>query len=535
MAYPPKSDPSVKANSEIAISTSISPARREKLLAIKKREEMKDLLITKLKKKHSTHEDPDQDDCRSQKSAMIKREVNRLLDNTNAPVTEANLDRLERRIQRKVDTGALKADDEISVVSGISAYSQRSAGSSYKGRPKRVGGGGTLEAIPEDDENLSVNGKGVEGQRRFNWSRLDEYSQYLHEQDSIRQKLNELEVKKRLSEDLGRQIRDSRARKTQIQEEEKKYLENQLVELDEWQKYEDKANAERKEKAMKEQRDRQLQINFDKARQDRELEKRRNEEAKLVEKITREMALEKQKILKRKQAQRAAMVAIMKENAEERKIREAEKLRQIQFDIESMAEYNRILDAQEKARKDELEARVARQKALMEAMKETVVKEQNAKANEMLERADKQQAEANARAEERDRLKEERLRDMRHQTQDYLFQQMAEKESRKKHAQMLKDLQAQILESDTRAYLDNEAMRAQQRREYNIEHRKLLEKQMKDKEQQNVVAKYEMSPVEIRINRQLLNVVDKSLKERDEAMAVLEHEATEEEEVHEEE
>lgn len=42
------------------------------------------------------------------------------------------------------------------------------------------------------------------------------------------------------------------------------------------------------------------------------------------------------------------MVTIMKENVKERKIREEERLRQIQFDIESMAEYNRILDAQEK-------------------------------------------------------------------------------------------------------------------------------------------------------------------------------------------
>ncbi|EEQ97867.1 hypothetical protein Pmar_PMAR016959, partial [Perkinsus marinus ATCC 50983] len=57
---------------------------------------------------------------------------------------------------------------------------------------------------------------------------------------------------------------------------------------------------------------------------------------------------------------------------------------------------------------------------------------------------------------------------------------MAERESRKKHNQMLKDLQAQILESDTKAYRENEALRAQQRREFNVEHRKLLERQMRD-------------------------------------------------------
>ncbi|EER07265.1 mature-parasite-infected erythrocyte surface antigen, putative [Perkinsus marinus ATCC 50983] len=533
MAYPPKQLPNTKADDEPAISAAISLARREKLLAIKKREEMKDLIVNKLKKKHSTREDSDKDDCSSEKSAMINKEVNRLLDNTNIPVTEANLNRLERRIQKKVDCGALKGDDGVSVVSGVSAYSQRSGGSSYKG-PQRATN--TMEAIPEDEEGLSVTGRAIEGgeQRRYNWSRLDEYSRYLHEQDSIRQKLNELEVKKRLAEDLRRQMRESRSRKAQLVEEEKKFKENQLIEIDEWQKYEDKVNAERRDKAIKEQKDRELQMNFDKARQEREEEKRRNEEAKLVAKITREMALEKKKILQRKQAQKDAMVTIMKENVKERKIREEERLRQIQFDIESMAEYNRILDAQEKARKDELEARVARQKALMETMQDTVVKEQNAKANEMEDRADRQLAEANARAEERERLKEERLREIRQETQEYLFHQMAERESRKKHNQMLKDLQAQILESDTKAYRENEALRAQQRREFNVEHRKLLERQMRDKERQNVLTKYEMSPVEMRINRQLLDVVDKSLKERDEAMAALKQEEEEEEECEEE-
>lgn len=47
------------------------------------------------------------------------------------------------------------------------------------------------------------------------------------------------------------------------------------------------------------------------------------------------------------------------------------------------------------------------------------MKEQNAKANEMEDRADRQLAEANARAEERERLKEERLREIRQETQEY--------------------------------------------------------------------------------------------------------------------
>merc|ERR1711904_633260 len=100
-------------------------------------------------------------------------------------------------------------------------------------------------------------------------------------------------------------------------------------------------------------------------------------------------------------------------------IKEEQKAKQQQMEIEGMREYNRILDQQEQARAEALESRINRQKELMEKMKENVVKQQQAKGDEDARRAQKE-----------------------------------EKEARKAQAVQLKGLQARILEEDTKEYMD---------------------------------------------------------------------------------
>merc|ERR1719191_207379 len=101
------------------------------------------------------------------------------------------------------------------------------------------------------------------------------------------------------------------------------------------------------------------------------------------------------------------------------------------MEIEGMREYNRILDEQEAQRAAALESRISRQKELMEKMKENVIKQQAAKGDEDARRAARQKEEADARAVEMERNKEEKLRQMRLETQNFLFKQMAEKDEKK--------------------------------------------------------------------------------------------------------
>merc|ERR1719359_2803556 len=166
------------------------------------------------------------------------------------------------------------------------------------------------------------------------------------------------------------------------------------------------------------------------------------------------------------------------------------------MEIEGMREYNRILDEQEAQRAAALESRISRQKEL-----------------------------ADARAVEMERNKEQKLRQMRLETQDFLFAQMEEKEARKHQAMQLKSLQARILDEDTKEYMDMEKHRAVERKRTNMEHRLELDEQIKRKNQDTKEFKYCMSGNEVSMNKQLLEVVEKTLVERDddaEAVAVAE-------------
>merc|ERR1719352_1379994 len=103
-------------------------------------------------------------------------------------------------------------------------------------------------------------------------------------------------------------------------------------------------------------------------------------------------------------------------------------------------------------------------------MKATIVKQQGSKNEEDARRAHKQKEEADARAIEMERNKEAKLRQMRLETQDFLFAQMDEKEGRKEQAYELKRLQAQILDADSKEYTEMEKARTLERRRQNIEH-----------------------------------------------------------------
>merc|ERR1712230_252165 len=106
----------------------------------------------------------------------------------------------------------------------------------------------------------------------FEWSKLDEYASYLHEQDAMRQKLGLHDMQKKLRADLDKQVADQRRKKNRQREEEQKYFHNQMVEIEQW-------------KEMEKERDAELA--FDQKRRDEELAKQEKEEKALVSKIVR--------------------------------------------------------------------------------------------------------------------------------------------------------------------------------------------------------------------------------------------------------
>merc|ERR1712125_121653 len=235
-----------------------------------------------------------------------------------------------------------------------------------------------------------------------------------------------------------------------------------------------------------------------------------------VEKIVTEMEMEQRKYERKKAQQKAAMRKVFEENAEDQRKMEQQRQEQMAAEAEAMREYNRILDEQEEQRADELAARMARQKSLMEKLQANVAAQAKDAGDNDAKRANLQQAEMDRHYFEAEKTKMQRLKQMRLENQAYLLRQMGEKDGRKEEDRTLANIQASILERDTEEYNDIERQKAVDRRIRNFEHRQELEAQISCRAGQRAP---EMSEAEIAMNKPLLQLVHRTLQQRDDAMS----------------
>merc|ERR1719262_1350789 len=143
-----------------------------------------------------------------------------------------------------------------------------------------------------------------------------------------------------------------------------------------------------------------------------------------------------------------------------------------------MREYNRILDEQEEQRAEEVASRMERQKQLMEKLQANVAQQAKDSGDNDAKRAAAQQEEVDRHYAEAERVKQSRLKQLRLETQAYLFKQMAEKDNKKNEEKELQNIQAQILERDTEEYNEIEREKLVTKKIRNFEHRKEIEGQI---------------------------------------------------------
>jgi hypothetical protein len=457
------------------------------LISLKKREDLKDALTEKFKGRFGHGASMRGPDEVSVASMDIQGEVNNFAD--CAQVTEANLGRLERRIHRRA---LQKPGDDAQSMSGVSAYSGMSR------RSRSV---------------ASMTGESVMKGQSFDWSRLDEYASYLHEQDALRQKQGVQALQRKLRKDLDGQVAERKAKLDENLEEDRRYHNNSMVELEKWKQTEQARAEELRQKLQREKRDRDEQLAYERQLKDEAAQKKKDEESQLVDKIVNEMEAEQIRFERKKLEQKKNMRKVFEENMEDMKKREQAHREQQEREANAMKEYNRILDEQEEQRAEELASRMERQKSLMEKLQANVAQQAKDSGDNDAKRAAAQQEEVDRHYAEAERVKQQRLKQLRLETQAYLFKQMAEKDNKKNEEKELQNIQSQILERDTEEYNEIEREKLINKRVRNFEHRKEIEGQIQSRSLQSVP---EMSEAEIKMNRNLLNLVNRTLAVRDE-------------------
>lgn len=463
---------------------------------LKSREDLKGALREKFRTRYGSGAKGRRPDEMSIASSDIRREVDNFA--TNAHVSEANLGRLDRRLQQKACKGKGRGGDTVSAYSN-SAASQRSRSLTSLGE--------RFVNPNAQQENANAN------PNAYSWARLDEYAGFLHEQDALRQKIGTQALQRKMRMDLDHQVQEKLSRKHADDSEEEKYHQNSVAELERWKSAEEARMEEMRQKLQREKRDRDEQLAFNQKLKREADQQKKDEEAALVGKILRDMDAEQQKFERIKANTKAKMRKVFEENEKDQQQRRRDEKEKKEREAAAMREYNRLLDEQEEQRAQELADRMTRQKDLMDKLQANVAAAKQDAGNNDEMRANAQQQELDRHYYEAETVKMQRLKQMKLENQAYLLRQMQERDGQKRDERQLSSIQAEIMERDTQEYNEVERQKVINKRAILVENQKEVEKQISAK--MSLQQAPDMSEVEIAMNKPLLNLVNRTAQSRD--------------------
>jgi len=513
---------------------------------LKAREEMKDGLVQKLSYKYGRGGAKD-DDQVSISSTAIREEVDGMLVGAAAPVTQANLARLDRRLQRQAEQKA--GVEDLQSVRSISQYTA----ASYM--PRRVSGAASGSQSHRDSRPITpaMSGQGLamgsargSGSARFpissrvgravladaalakrsaaigcvgggrekqlvadvDWSTLDRLAAKLHEKDAELYRHREKELQGRLKEDLAKQIVDSQLKQARERDQEQRHFETQIAVLGNWQEQERENKGVAREKALVIQRDRDRQIQSDRVRKEQDRQRVIRDAEELVQRVQREEAEDKQETEQRREMRKERARKALEDGSLAAHQREQALSSKMQREDELMEDYYARKDERDRQCKEDVHQKVIVRREMLESTAATKYKAERQKQDEATAQAAKEQAAKDARDIENEIKKNARLSSQRLETQKYLFDQMKMKTEVKEKEKDQKKTLGSALEVDAQKYIETEFTREKTKKERALEHRAELERQIALK-MSSPRKKDAMSSSEVAMNKKLLERVER--------------------------
>lgn len=344
---------------------------KDKLINIQKRDKLKGLLITKFMKKYGI-KNPE---------ILLQDEISKFLEGEK--LTDSDLKKLDEKLKKmliEINTQEnLKKNlslepqsnnsenflnlnnrelilpdlhnDAKSVHSKISKKSKSSIVSKLnmeKSDNKSV--------ISDYDDLNSISGKNSRLERfdfedhKDEWNAIVAYNKKLHDEEIKQNKLKDLEIKRRIREDLDNQIRQKLKRN---QDETVKNMEYDAIILnhcDYLNELEKKRQQEVKDRIMKEKDNRDKQLKDEKYRKKIEHLKEKKYDKESVKNLVSDLEKDKQNQIKKKIEEKENMQKTLQEN-EFNRIKQIENVKKEKLDdIKATEEYSKIMDRQEQER-----------------------------------------------------------------------------------------------------------------------------------------------------------------------------------------
>ncbi|CAE6959194.1 unnamed protein product [Symbiodinium natans] len=440
----------------------------------------------------------------SPRPAAVEEEIQLFLASGRA--SESNLGRLRRRVEARL-AGSSRSESNYSHItdrsvhaSGCMSARETSSNRAFRGAATREAAGNLasrpLSAVPEDE--------------MLRWSQVAKLAVKEAQLEEVRKKQAKKVAQKEMQDFLQRQIDQKTSAKMKAAEHEQRLFEVQQAELERWRRDQSVQAEERLRKVQQVVRDREVQSEEVSRKREAEREQKLEEDRRLVRRAEQEIESEKKAAQAKRELTKRAQQALVQEVGEDQEKRSQARQRRIQEEKHALQEYAELLDKQE-ARKKETKPKIRDQAP---ALPPRVKK----KGEELYYDQDivmRIHNEAVARAEQADMTKQAKLKMERRKNQDFLFQQIAERDQQKRLMQEQKGglkAAAQAAADEHRATENNKMY---ERRKKYLQYRLDLEGQMKSKQTAQNSVEDQMSGAEKAMNRRY---VIEALQKTSEAM-----------------
>lgn len=452
----------------------------------------------------------------SSTSIAVLDEVERFLD--NGRVSGTNLNRLERRIRKRLDQPGtpLSARDQRSAISEFSVGSAsprlRTPRSLDGGLHTPLGSGiqspGSAPRSPGGANSarggLAVNGLQAIAETNPKWSEMARYAKRQETAQKVQDRCKIKTTREKMRQDLELQMQEKKDRNLVFVHQDRQLHEKQTEELKAWKEAEIFAADEQVLSRCQMKKDLEMQCQTVRATREEERRKNFAEDHLQAKRTAEQFEQEKKAAAEKKDSQRNAnrnLMIAQKIQAEQHEIEQ--KQRAVDEKIKVL-EYQKMVDEQEASNKRNIP--VARQpmgeyrppnKAEMKRMQ----KQEDERMLVLIRAANNTAAEAET--QKQDNKKKER-----YCHREYLFQQISDKDITRNTKVGEKQQLKVSAEEATAEFMEAEKQRLAQQRMKNMQHRIELEKQIESKKPPTRFQKRyfddQMSAAEVACNWRLL-------------------------------
>mmetsp|Transcript_134532 Transcript_134532/g.335662 ORF Transcript_134532/g.335662 Transcript_134532/m.335662 type:complete len:502 (-) Transcript_134532:17-1522(-) len=426
-------------------------------------------------------------------------------------ISESNLGRLQRRVlarslggggggaqSARSDAASVAARSEFSVGAASSVLSARQPAAATGPRggagPSAFAATPRLSAVPE----LAA----TQPQGPINkWSDIAKYSKTLEVVEAQQKRDRVRTNQEQMARDLQQQMAIKSSQKKAYLDDERKHFEQQEAEIQKWKDSQAAKEEEVRRRAMEEKKEREVQNAANQKRRDEERQAKMNEDMQLVQRAAKDLDQERQQLSARKADSRARQKQMMLESTQNKQ--DVGELKRIRHEEErkKVDEYHRMLEEQEIRNRPIIPP--------IRGVNAVIVGPPGGRRGEEFYTEENVMRQLQLTNEQADRAERDKIRNLKEQkqtNQDYLFQQIAERNKNRERALEQKRNQKQQAQAASVEYQEIERRRIEDARSKNIQYRLDLEQQIAEKKAAVRPKTFEdhMTPAERAINQHLI-------------------------------